>query len=79
MGRVVKLRPTSSGIRCSEDAMNIIRIEMHGIHPDDLAGMVGVRASTIRAIRSGRTKWPRAATFFGLLGALGYRMELVKV
>ena len=76
MGRVILLRP--SRIQCSEDAMNILRWEMHSIHPDDLGEMVGVSSSTIRSIRSGRTKWPRPATFFGLLRALNLRMELNK-
>jgi ribosome-binding protein aMBF1 (putative translation factor) len=61
----------------AEDAMTVLRNEMHGWHYKDLAKQVGVSDSCIMSIRSGRTKWPRPATFFALLDALEITMHLV--
>lgn len=43
-----------------------------------IAEKVGVGHSTINAIASGKTRWPRHTTLFPLMAALGYRMQLVK-
>lgn len=68
----------SKDVRCAEDAMQALRMRMHTVHPEDLATAIGVTASTIRAIRSGRTKWPRPATFFGLVNYLGMMIVLTE-
>lgn len=68
-------RRKSQRIAVSEDAMNILRLEMYNIHPADLAAQVGVSVSCINAIRSGRTKWPRPNTFFLLLER--FQLELL--
>lgn len=56
--------------------MNVLRMKMHEWHHEELSKRVGVSVSCIMAIRSGRTKWPRPATFFGLLDALDLEMVL---
>ena len=43
-----------------------------------LAGQVGVSASTINNLASGKTRWPRPTTLFPLLGALGLELKLTK-
>lgn len=67
----------SYGVRDAEEAMIVVRnaIYEHG-DPELLANRIGVSVSCIFAIRSGRTKWPRSHTFFGLLSALDLEMSL---
>jgi DNA-binding phage protein len=59
--------------------MNVIRDSLYA-HGDmiELAQEVGLSASTLFAIRSGRTKWPRHNTIFSLINALGLEMVLQK-
>lgn len=63
----------------AQEAMSVLRLEMYNWHHEYLAEQVGVSVSCIMAIRSGRTKWPRPHTFFGLLRVLGLAMYLKKV
>lgn len=74
---VVQMPPRYRGIKNAEDAMTVIRnaIYDHG-DPELLANRIGVSVSCIFAIRSGRTKWPRAHTFFGLLSVLELEMVI---
>ena len=60
------------------DAMQKLRYAMHGIPPRQIAEDIGVSVSTIYAVKSGRTKWPRPATFFGLVEYFGFELVLVK-
>lgn len=55
-----------------------VRMEVYNYHPVELAQRVGVSRSTIESFRSGRTKWPRHATLFALLDAMGYKLVLMK-
>jgi hypothetical protein len=43
-----------------------------------LANRIGVHKSTLFAIRSGRTKWPRHTTMLTLIHVLGFELWLVK-
>lgn len=61
----------------ADAAMSVLRKAMHGMHYKDLAEAVGVSNSCIMAIRSGRTKWPRPATFFNLIEELQLDLYLV--
>lgn len=80
--RIAVPRPTvrtasyATKLRDAEAVMDRLRIEMHEYDVDVLANMVGVSKSCIMAIRSGRTKWPRPKTFFGILDALNMHMTL---
>lgn len=58
------------GITSAEGAMDVVRRHMYGHDHKELASRCGVSVSCIFAIRSGRTKWPRATTFFMLLYVL---------
>lgn len=61
----------------ADAAMNVLRLEMYKHDYKALAEKVGVSKGCIMAIRSGRTKWPRPNTFFGLLRELDLEMYLV--
>lgn len=80
MSNVVKLMrwQQQDPVSCSDDAMNVIRLEMYKHDLAGLADIIGVTESCLYSIRSGRTIWPRPKTFFGLVNALGLRMYLVK-
>ena len=65
-------------LRNADEAMNVLRVAMHTWDYKDLAKHVGVSNSCIMSVRSGRTKWPRPHTFFGLLEALELEMHLVQ-
>lgn len=43
-----------------------------------LSNRIGVHKSTLWAIRSGRTKWPRHTTMLTLIHALGFELWLMK-
>lgn len=43
-----------------------------------LAKDIGVGASTIANIMSGKTRWPRHSTLFPLLQSLGYSIRIVE-
>lgn len=59
-----------------EQVMNDIRLRMYKYDTNDLAFAMSVTPSCVRAIRNGRTKWPRGRTFFALLDALGLEFRL---
>lgn len=61
----------------ADAAMHVLRMEMYKHEYKTLAEKVGVSTSCIMAIRSGRTKWPRPHTFFGLLRELELEMYLI--
>lgn len=61
----------------ADKAMYVLRRAIDGRNIYDLSKEVGVSASCLYAISSGRTKWPRPNTFFGLLRALDLEMYLV--
>jgi predicted transcriptional regulator len=84
MNNIVKLAPNTEKpnytkrLRNADDAMQTLRMEIYAWDHKELAKAIGVSPSCIMAIRSGRTKWPRPKTFFGLLDALELDMLLVK-
>lgn len=43
-----------------------------------IAEETGVGASTINAIASGKTRWPRHTTLFPLMAVLGYKLQVSK-
>ena len=61
----------------ADAAMSVLRKEMQKHHAANLADRVGVSDSCIYAIQSGRTKWPRPATFFNLIEELQLDLYLV--
>lgn len=65
-------------LKNAEDAMTVLRNEMYGFDMTLLAVRVGVTPSCLFAIRRGKTKWPRAHTFFGLISVLGLELYLQK-
>lgn len=60
-----------------DETLMVLRLAMYGRPTDQLAKDVGVTSSCIYSIQSGRTKWPRPNTFFGLLRALELEMHLI--
>lgn len=66
-------------IKNAESAMNTLRTEMYGHDIEHMAAVVDVSVACLYSIRSGRTKWPRPKTFFGLINYLNLEMHLVKV
>lgn len=66
------------GLRDADAVMNVLRREMYEWGYKELAKEVGVSPACIMAIRSGRTKWPRPKTFFGLLEALDLELLVKK-
>ena len=65
-----------------EALMDVIRHELHDFDSKELkivASQSDVTVSTLYAIRSGRTMWPRHKTFFNLINALGLQVELRRV
>ena len=76
MTNVVKIKTKReyAGVRDAEEAMQVVRNAMYPYDVVELARRVDVSKSCIWAIRSGRTKWPRPATFFMLLHVLDLEM-----
>jgi len=77
MGKVVRLvRPKS--FTTSEAFLEEVRekIFMSHIQYKTLANKADVSISTIHNLASGKTMWPRPKTLFGILGALGYKLQL---
>lgn len=62
----------------ADEVMQIIRDELHEHDLHTLAEKMDVSYGCLVAIRSGRTKWPRPKTFFGLVEQLDLRLMLVK-
>lgn len=60
------------------ECLMTMRLEMYKRDTYALAEAVGVSVACIYAIQSGRTKWPRPKTFFGLLNELGLEIHLIK-
>lgn len=80
MTNIVPMRKRKSeylGIANAETAMNVIRLAMYPYDAHTMARRCDVSVSCIYAIRSGRTKWPRHATFFMLLHVLDLEMLIV--
>jgi hypothetical protein len=73
---VIRMRMRSVGITNAEDAMTLIRDRLYGQDLELLSVRVGVSVSCLYAIRGGRTKWPRHATFFSLIDVLGLELIL---
>lgn len=65
-------------IKTREDLIDTLRMDLYSRELDVIASYIGVHISTLYAIRSGRTKWPRHGTLMALIQALGYHLELVK-
>jgi len=83
MSRSTNVKPISKpgyARQCSnaDDAMMTLRTEMYAWEIPHMAEDIGVSASCLYAIRSGKTKWPRQKAFFGLIEYLELKMLLVK-
>lgn len=61
-----------------EALMNAIRDELYQRDLELVANRIGVHKSTLFAIRSGRTKWPRHTTMLMLIHVLGFELWLTK-
>ena len=79
MGTVTKLKPKVYDRR--HYIMNVIaeRIYASGKTYQQIAKGVGVSPSTINNIASGKTRWPRPATLFGLLSYFGLTLTVEKL
>jgi len=55
-----------------------LRIFSSQLTYDYLAEKAGCTESTIQRLASGKTRWPRPATLFGLLNAIDLRLALVE-
>jgi DNA-binding XRE family transcriptional regulator len=62
-----------------DEAMNLLRLDMHNMDAGLLATRIGVSVSCIYAIRSGRTKWPRHETMFAICRVLGWQIIMRRV
>lgn len=62
----------------SEALMSAIRDDLALRDLKMIANRVGVHVSTLYAIRSGRTKWPRHTTMLILIDTLGFELWLIK-
>lgn len=63
-----------------EALMDALRHELYAQEDlERLANRIGVHKSTLFAIRSGRTKWPRHTTMLTLIHALGFELWLMKM
>lgn len=58
--------------------MNVLRQDLYDLDLEVLANKVGVSKSTLYAIRSNRTKWPRHTTLLTLIHVLNYELWLKK-
>lgn len=58
--------------------MDMLREDLYGKDLEIFANRVGVSKSTLYAIRSNRTKWPRHTTLLTLIHVLGYELWLEK-
>lgn len=75
---VMAVRPKyAKKLNNEDEALMVLRHAMYATDTETLAKKVGVSQSCIYAIQSGRTKWPRPKTFFGLLRTLDLEMHLV--
>lgn len=68
----------TSRVRNADETMNKLRLEMYAEDLHDMAEEIEVSYSCLVAIRSGRTKWPRPKTFWGIIGYLGLEVHLVR-
>jgi hypothetical protein len=63
------------------EIMQTVRDELYSYDKDGLESIalwIGKSTSTLYAIRSGRTLWPRHSTLFPLLRRLGFRLVLTR-
>lgn len=58
--------------------MDVLRQDLYNLDLEALANRVGVSKSTLYAIRSNRTKWPRHTTLLTLIHVLNYELWLEK-
>ena len=58
--------------------MDVLRRDLYNQDLVTLSIRIGVSASCLYAIRSGRTKWPRHTTLLTLIHVLGYELWLVR-
>lgn len=65
-------------IKDRDALMDMLRQELYDLDLELLANRVGVSKSTLYAIRSNRTKWPRHTTLLTLIHVLGYELWLEK-
>lgn len=63
-------------VKDREALMGVVQRDLYVWDLEMLANRVGVSKSTLYAIRSGRTKWPRHATLLTLIHVLGYELWL---
>ena len=71
---VVQMTRRYHGVHDAEAAMNVVRDAMKPYEVKWLAMKCGVTTGCIYAIVNGKTKWPRATTFFQLLYVLDLEM-----
>jgi transcriptional regulator with XRE-family HTH domain len=55
------------------------RIFAAGVTYKKIAEQAGVSATTVRALASGDTMWPRPKTLFGILAAVNCGLEVVSL
>lgn len=65
-------------IKSGEQAMQIVRDNMHMVDIKLLSRRVNISTSTLYNIRNGRTKWPREYTLFALCVDLDLEWHLRK-
>lgn len=58
--------------------MDVLRRDLYNQDLETLSIRIGVSASCLYSIRSGRTKWPRHTTLLTLIHVLGYELWLVR-
>lgn len=81
MAKVIPIKPAwrPKTYTSSEAMIEEMRVLIHGvgIPQRELAAKVGVSASTINNLASGKTRWPRPTTLFPLLQSLGKAIQIV--
>lgn len=55
-----------------------LRIFSSGLTCDNFAEKTGCTSSTIQRLASGKTRWPRPVTLFGLLNAIDLKLAIVE-
>lgn len=71
---VIRLEKRYHGVHDADAAMDVLREAMKPHEVKWLAMKCGVTTGCIYAINNGKTKWPRATTFFQLLYVLDLEM-----
>lgn len=73
---VVKMERRYHGVHDAEAAMTVVRNAMEPHDVKWIAMKCAVSTGCIYAIKNGKTKWPRATTFFQLLYVLDLEMVI---